>query len=86
MHLSKIFSSWSGVSATGFSWLYPYIPISWPASATALICSGKVSAEWPGTNRVVLIPKRSNGLSSRILPTSPANRPREMSHGLSSPP
>ena len=33
------------------------MPISWPASATAFICLGKVSIEWPGMNQVVLMPK-----------------------------
>src|SRR5881296_3943041 len=50
------------------------------------ICWGKVSMEWPGTNHVVLMPKRSNSLTSRGVPTSPENMPREMSSGESSPP
>ena len=37
-------------------------------------------------NQVVLIPQRSNSCSRRGEPTSPANMPRLMSHGLSSPP
>ncbi len=62
------------------------MPTSWPASATACICSGKVSMEWPGMNQVVLMPQRSNSFSSRGDPTSPENIPREMSQGESSPP
>src|SRR5256885_286743 len=62
------------------------MPISWPASTTAFICSGKVSAEWPGMNQVVFRPYLWNSLSSRSEPTSPANMPREMSSGESSPP
>src|SRR3989442_3318504 len=50
------------------------------------ICWGKVSMEWPGTNHVVLMPKRSNSFTSRGVPTSPENMPREMSSGESSPP
>ena len=42
--------------------------------------------ECPGTNQLVLMPKRVNSSSSRGVPTSPANRPREMSAGKSSPP
>ena len=37
-------------------------------------------------NQVVLMPYRSNSFSSRGEPTSPANRPREMSQGESPPP
>src|SRR3954453_3725448 len=62
------------------------MPISWPASATAFISSGKVSTEWPGTNQVVLMPQRRKSSRRRGEPTSPANRPREMSSGESSPP
>ena len=62
------------------------MPISWPAEATAFISSGKVSIEWPGMNHVVLIPHLSNRRRSRGEPTLPANTPREMSQGLSSPP
>src|SRR5690554_844160 len=42
--------------------------------------------ECPGTNHVVLISKRSNSFTRRGTPTSPANMPREMSSGESSPP
>src|SRR5919198_2021568 len=62
------------------------MPISCPALTTIRICSGKVSMEWPGTNQVVLIPKRSKSLTSRGVPTSPENMPREMSSGEFSPP
>ena len=62
------------------------MPISWPAAATACICSGKVSIECAGMNQVVLMPNRSNRRSRRGEPTSPANMPRDISHGLSSPP
>src|SRR5713101_5254625 len=62
------------------------MPISCPPFTTMRICSGKVSMEWPGTNQVVLMPKRSNSRTSRGVPTSPENMPREMSSGEFSPP
>lgn len=60
--------------------------ISWPASRTMAISFGNVSKECPGINHVVLMPYLSNNLSRRGLPTSPANMPRLMSPGESSPP
>src|ERR1700732_3903061 len=51
------------------------MPISCPESATACICSGNVSIEWPGMNHVVLIPNRSNSSSRRGEPTPPAHNP-----------
>src|SRR5436190_22515871 len=62
------------------------MPISWPASTTSLVSSGNVSIEWPGMNHVVFRPYLANNLRRRRLPTSPANTPREMSSGESSPP
>ena len=37
--------------------------------------------EWPGMNQVVRMSKRRNSSTSRGTPTSPENRPREMSQG-----
>src|SRR5437763_15218176 len=62
------------------------MPISWPASTTILVCSVNVSIECPGMNHVVFRLYLSNSLSRRGVPTSPANIPREMSSGESSPP
>src|SRR6266550_2602754 len=62
------------------------MPISCPAAATAFISAGNVSIEWPGMNHVVLMPSRPNSFKRRGLPTSPANSPREISSGESSPP
>src|SRR4051794_39438961 len=62
------------------------MPISWPASTTIFVCSGKVSIEWPGMNHVVLRPCRSKSFKRRGMPISPAKRPREMSSGEFSPP
>src|SRR6266511_4013808 len=62
------------------------MPTSWPASTTSFVSSGKVSIECPGMNQVVFKPYLSNSLSRRRVPTSPANSPREMSSGESSPP
>ncbi len=49
-------SSCLGVIATGFSWEYPWAPISCPASTIIFTCSGKVSIEWPGMNQLALMP------------------------------
>src|SRR5713226_6923212 len=62
------------------------MPISWPAPTTIFVCSGKVSIEWPGMNQLILRPYLSKSFSRRGTPTSPANSPREMSSGESSPP
>ena len=62
------------------------MPISWPASTTCFVSFGNVSIEWPGMNHVVFRPYLSNSFSRRGDPTSPANMPREMSSGESSPP
>ena len=62
------------------------MPISWPASTTIFVSSGNVSIECPGMNQVVFRSYLSNSFSRRRVPTSPANMPREMSSGESSPP
>src|SRR5438132_12892157 len=62
------------------------MPISWPAATIRCVSSGKVSIECPGMNQVVFSPYFSNSFSRRSDPTSPANSPREMSSGESSPP
>src|SRR3954469_3847841 len=62
------------------------MPISWPASTTLRISSGKVSIECPGMNHVVFRPYFSKSFSSRSDPTSPANMPREMPSAEPSPP
>ncbi len=86
MHLTRTASSCSGVIAIGFSCEYPCIPTSWPASTTIFVSSGNVSIECPGMNQVVFMSYLSNIFSRRLVPTSPAKMPREMSSGESSPP
>src|SRR5699024_6599590 len=49
-------------------------------------CSGNASIEWPGQNQVKGILRRCADCNRRGTPTSPANSPREISFGESSPP
>ena len=100
--LSRMSRCCSIVMSTGFSWLYPCSPISWPASRTAAMSSGNDSRLCPGMNQVVLIlyclqldgvcyellaPLTFlNIFRSRCVPTVPAKIPRLMSLVLSSPP
>src|SRR4051794_13938296 len=86
MQRSSTACSCSRLIAIGFSWLYPWTPISCPAATHASNCSGNVSMECPGQKNVCVRPLRRNSSRMRGTPTSPANTPREMSSGESSPP
>jgi pimeloyl-ACP methyl ester carboxylesterase len=68
--------------------------LSWAPQLAALVHSGyrviipDLYGHGMAGNKpaLVLIPKRSNSCKKSELPTSPANTPREMSSGESSPP
>lgn len=84
--LSIIAVCCSSVISTGFSWLYPCKPISWPCSTIIRHSSGNVSSEWPGMKKVVLMLYFWNSFNMRRTPIVPAKSPREISEVESSPP
>lgn len=53
--------------------------ISCPASLTMAHSSGKVSSEWPGMKKVVLISYLAKSSRSRRTPTVPAKSPERKS-------
>lgn len=73
--LSRISRCCSRLISFGFSWEYPWRPISWPASRTAAISFGKDSNEWPGINHVVLMPYLAKSFRRRSVPTVAAQTP-----------
>lgn len=68
------------------SCVYPWRPISCPASTILRICFGNDSAECAGVNQVALMLYLSHSLSRRSIPTVAPNTPREMSVGLAGAP
>lgn len=65
----------SNVISLGFSWLYPWRPISWPESRIRAHSEGKVSRLWPGMNQVAVMLCFEKRDRRRRVPIVPAKRP-----------